>query len=267
MAWLKPKVKSLNNLEMMRLEKKRIMVRNQWKRHFQSIKEVLIILSKNLTLVSVISLFLIFSFVFYRWNGGLLLKNIYIKSDRPYSYIELLNQAQIEYGMPIENISTEDIRRRLVNNPKIIDSSLSVKYKLPSSIEISFNTHSILGIDENSGQWIQDNSVFVFNQKPQQIFPFFSCRNRQIFVEITRFMGKLQIYDLNAYRDIYRVKCEGQNQIQIEFNSGESVLILNPFKDPLLGFKRYLDILKKYPDELKGFKYFDLVNEGFLFAS
>lgn len=259
--------KRLSNLELMRLEKRRIIARSQWKRRWHNILDSLLHLSKNLSIISLITIVSVGSFFFYRWNGGLLLKEIIIYGKGNFDSQQIINQSGLEYGQAMEEISLEEIKSRISQIQEIDQNTLEVKRRFPNKIEISFQSRKAIAIDEATGHWILQNGVFSQNLNQRKNFPLFSCPNRQIQTRLITFLDELQTHDQNAYRDISRVSCDEHGFANVEFNSNPANLILNPSGKPLLGFIRFMDALQKYPEELRKFRRFDLVNEGFLFAS
>lgn len=261
------KKQRMNKLDMMRLEKKRIMVRSQWQKRWQNALSSVILLGKNLGILSLISLILVGGFLFYRWNGGMRIQNIVWHNDGIISNSTLLQVSGLEYGIPLESISTVKIQENLAKIPGIIPSSIVVKSHFPGTIEITLKSYKVIATDPTGYFWILEDGTRTKSLNTRKKIPIFSCTPPSKDSHLITFLRELQTHDQNAFRDIARVNCDEQGMATLEFNSTPSTLTLNPSGNALLGYLRFKDALLKYPEELRQFQHFNLANEGFLFAS
>lgn len=257
----------MNKLDLMRWEKKRILARSQWKRRWKNALASTILLAKNLGLISLIALILVGSFLFYRWNGGMRVQHISIENESSIPNSTLIQMSGLEYGIPLESISIQNIQDKISKIPGIIPASISVQSHFPGVVEIKLKSYKAIATDPTGEFWILEDGTRTKSLNTRKKIPIFSCQDPAKDARLITFLRELQTHDQNAFRDIARVSCDEQGMATLEFNSTPSTLTLNPSGNAFLGFLRFKDALLKYPEELRPFQHFNLANEGFLFAS
>ncbi|MFZ5516005.1 MAG: cell division protein FtsQ/DivIB [Candidatus Zhuqueibacterota bacterium] len=114
--------------------------------------------------IALIALMLILTFVWFRKNDAFILKSARVHNNQLVSEMEILSQAQIEFGKDIFKVDTGEIEARIKRNPMV--EKVSVSRFLPSALKIKIKekrlvasiSGSLLAAVQPDGTVIEDYS-------------------------------------------------------------------------------------------------------------